>query len=71
MKNTYKSIEFAEGYNRPFADFKQEFENAKVFRDLHPKERLKELKKAHKKATNGNTITAVKKSRKTKSREDS
>ncbi|QQV90642.1 hypothetical protein M1M24_gp21 [Polaribacter phage Freya_1] len=48
MKKTYKGIEFAEGYNRPFADFKQTFENVKVFRDMKPKIRAKELKVAHK-----------------------
>ena len=48
MSKVYKSIEFAKGYNRPFANFKQEFENAKVFRDMKPKLRAKELKVAHK-----------------------
>ena len=69
MRNSYKSIEFAEGYNRPFADFKQEFENVKVFRDMRPKERLKELKVAHKIATHGNTSSTVRKSKKANTRQ--
>ncbi|WP_435415868.1 hypothetical protein [Polaribacter aestuariivivens] len=67
----YKGIEFAKGYNRPFADFKQEFKDVKVFRDMYPDTREKELKKAWKLATNGNINTTVKKSRKTNSRKDS
>lgn len=47
----YKGIEFAEGYNRPFADFQKTFETSHVFKAIHPKERLKELKKAWKIAT--------------------
>lgn len=69
--SSYKNIEFAKGYNSSFADFKKEFSKAKVFRDMTPKVREKELNKAWKKATNGNIVTTVKKSRKTNSRKDS
>tara|TARA_R110002051_G_scaffold318245_1_gene400373 strand:+ start:10831 stop:11043 length:213 start_codon:yes stop_codon:yes gene_type:complete len=67
----YKNIEFAKGYDRPFADFIKEFSKAKVFRDMKPEVREKELKIAWKKATNGNIKPTVRKSKKTKSREDS
>jgi hypothetical protein len=86
MSNSYKGIEFAKGYNRPFADFQKEFERCQVFRNMHPKERLKALKEAHKIAiqkepktkqeiddieVNGDTNPTVPKSSKTNSRKDS
>lgn len=71
MKKSYKTIEFAEGLNMPFADFKEKFKTVKVFRDMHPDIREKELKKAHKIATNGNVASTVRKSKKVKSRKNS
>ncbi|TDO68739.1 hypothetical protein EV143_1201 [Flavobacterium chryseum] len=50
----YKGIEFAEGYNKPFADFKKEFASTHIFKNIPSAEREAELKKAHKIATNGN-----------------
>lgn len=72
-------IEFAKGYNRPFADFKKEFENTKVFRDMVPEKREKELLSVHKelcsefykKKANGNANRTVRKSKKTDSSKDS
>lgn len=52
---SYKGITFAEGYNKPFADFKEEFGSTHVFNDIHPDKRDQELKKAHKIATDGNS----------------
>ena len=62
MKN-YKSITFAKGYNKSFAEFKEEFSSTHVFKNMHPTERAKELKKAYKIATDGNTSTTTKKSK--------
>lgn len=62
MKRTYKGITFAEGYNKSFADFKEEFSSTHVFKSLHPKEREQELKKAYKIATDGNTSRTIKES---------
>ena len=85
MKKSYKNIEFAEGLNIPFADFKERFRLVKLFRDMQPKTRETELLKAHKIACSlqyievkeakeitkdGDIITATRKSRKTKSRKD-
>lgn len=50
----YGNIEFADGYNEPFATFKEKFENAQVFKDVSPEDREAELLKAHKIATDGN-----------------
>lgn len=58
---TYRGIEFAEGYNKPFAEFKDEFGSNHIFNEFPPEEREKELKKAHKIATDGNTIGPAKK----------
>jgi hypothetical protein len=69
--SSYKTIEFAKGYNRSFADFIKEFGKVKVFRDMQPKVREKELKKAWKIATNGNIKPAATKIKKTNSRKDS
>ena len=44
----YKGIEFAEGYNKPFADFKTEFEQTHVFRNIPHLERDQALIEAHK-----------------------
>ena len=51
MANKYKGIVFAENYSRTFEQFKTEFENTWVFKELPEKERLAELKKAFKIAT--------------------
>ena len=47
-RNIYKGITFEVGYNRTFEQFKLEFENTHVFQNIPEKERLSELKKAHK-----------------------
>lgn len=67
---SYKGIQFAKGYNRSFADFKNEFSSTHVFKKIPPKERELALKEAYKIATkgnkpkktssNGNTIRAAK-----------
>jgi len=59
MRGEYKGIVFAEGYNKPFADFKKEFASTHVFKDIPSDEREAELKKAHKIATNGNISTTT------------
>lgn len=43
----YLGIEFAKGYNRSFAEFKDEFGSMHVFNDFHEKEIEQELKKAY------------------------
>ena len=50
-RNKYKAITFEENYSRTFEQFKAEFENTWVFREIPEKERLAELKKAFKIAT--------------------
>jgi hypothetical protein len=47
----YKGITFEENYSRTFEQFKAEFENTWVFKEIEEKERLVELKKAFKIAT--------------------
>lgn len=51
MGAEYRGIEFAEGYNKPFADFKAEFGSTHVFKNIPSAQREAELKKAHKIAT--------------------
>lgn len=51
--NNYKGIEFAKGYNRPFADFKHEFEHTHIFKNIPSAKREKALKEAYKIATTG------------------
>lgn len=51
MPNQYKAITFAENYSGTFEQFKAEFENTWVFKELPERERLVELKKAFKIAT--------------------
>lgn len=48
MRNTYKNITFAEGYNGTFEEFQKAFEDVEAFRLLLPKDKLIEMKKAHK-----------------------
>lgn len=69
MRN-YKGISFAEGYNKPFADFKSEFENTHVFKRVPHKEREKALKEAYKIATNGNIKGTSRKSKEPEQSED-
>lgn len=47
----YKGITFEDNYSRTFDQFKTEFENTWVFKEIPEKERLSELKKAFKIAT--------------------
>ena len=67
---TYKGIEFREGYDLPFADFKKEFENTHIFKSIPHKDVDAELKKAYKIATNGNIPKSTKSSAKTKPETD-
>lgn len=60
--STYKGIEFAEGYNKSFAEFKEEFEQTHIFKNIPHLEREKALKEAYKIATNGNTVSTTPKS---------
>lgn len=63
----YKGITFAKGYNRSFADFKDEFGSTHVFKRLKPQDKERELKIAFKIANpNGNLTTAVRESKPTK-----
>jgi hypothetical protein len=55
-RNQYKGITFEENYSRTFDQFKKEFENTHVFKKIPEKERLAELKKAFKIATNTQLI---------------
>jgi hypothetical protein len=52
--NTYKGIEFAKGYNKSFAEFKEEFGSTHVFNNIHPYQREKELTKAYEIAVSNN-----------------
>ncbi len=47
IPKTYLGIEFTEGYNKPFAEFKKEFETLYIFKNFNPKDRANELKKAY------------------------
>lgn len=58
----FEGIEFAKGYNKPFAEFKEEFGSTHVFKKYLPKEREQKLKEAHKIATSGNISTTAGKS---------
>ena len=62
--DNYKGITFAKGYNKSFAEFKDEFASTHIFKDIHPKEREAELKKAYKIATDGNVKGTTSKSEK-------
>lgn len=61
---SYKGITFAKGYNKSFAEFKEEFASTHVFKEIHPKDREAELKNAYKIATNGNIKGTTPKSEK-------
>ena len=56
--NVWKGITFAEGYNKPFAEFKVEFEQMQDFKNIPSAERLNALKEAHKTAIKGNGNTS-------------
>ena len=64
MASKYGPIEFAEGYNKSFADFKKEFGNVWVFKNMLPKKREAEMKKAFKIATDGKLPRSTEKSKK-------
>jgi len=70
MKNTYKGIVFADGYNKPFAEFKTEMEHNHVFRKIPSAEREKALKEAHKIATHGNSTGTTDKIKEATAKED-
>ncbi|MCC9016925.1 hypothetical protein [Flavobacterium lipolyticum] len=61
----YRGIIFAEGYNKPFAEFKEEFASTHIFKEIPSAEREAELIKAHKIATNGNISATVRKGKET------
>lgn len=64
----YKGIEFAEGYNKSFANFKKEFSSTHVFKDIPEPQKELELEKAYLIAyTHGNIVTTPKQRKKTKS----
>lgn len=75
--NYKNKIEFAKGWKGSFADFKKEFQNVWVFKELDEKTREKEMKKTHKQLTaetkkleadqkkNGNTTSTAKQSKDT------
>ena len=64
--DNYKGITFAKGYNKSFAEFKDEFASTHIFKSIHPKQREAELRKAFKIATknNGNVKTTTAESEK-------
>ena len=68
--NKFEGIEFAKGYNKPFAEFKAEFGSTHVFKKYLPKEREQKLKEAYKIATNGNISTTAGKGEKANSSTD-
>lgn len=47
MRSTYKGITFAEGYDRSFADFKEELGKTHIFMAIPENKRNAELKKVH------------------------
>jgi hypothetical protein len=66
MSKEYKGIIFAKGYNKPFAEFKNEFASNHIFKKIPSAQREAELKKAHKIAisdNNGNISGPTKESK--------
>lgn len=59
----YKGIIFAKGYNKSFADFKNEFASTHVFKEIPSDQREAELKKAYKIAINVNLKASTKDSK--------
>lgn len=51
VRNKYKGITFEDNYSRTFEEFKKEFAGSHIFKTIPEKERLIELKKAFKIAT--------------------
>lgn len=45
--NSYNGITLAKGYNKSFADFKEEFSSIHIFKNMHPEKREKELEKTY------------------------
>ena len=64
---SYKGITFSKGYNKSFAEFKDEFASTHIFKNIQPKKREAALKEAYKIATkdNGNTKGTAPKSQNT------
>lgn len=56
----YKGITFAEGITMSFADFKEQYSDLEIFKNIPEENRESELKKAYKIATHGNTKTSAK-----------
>lgn len=56
----YKGITFAEGITMSFADFKEQYSNLEIFKNIPEENRESELKKAYKIATYGNIKTSTK-----------
>ncbi len=54
MPKVYGKIEFANDYNRSFAEFKEDFADNWVFLDIPEDKRQAEFKKAYKIATSNN-----------------
>lgn len=54
----YKGITFAEGIAMPFADFKEQYSDLEIFKNIPEQLRDSELKKAHHIATKNGNIKA-------------
>jgi len=69
MAKVYGKIEFANDYNRSFAEFKEDFADNWVFLAIPIEKRQEELKKAYKIATsnNGQFPNSIKESEETDS----
>ena len=59
----FKGIEFGEGINVSFPEFKEVYGSNHVFNNIHPDQREQELKKAYKIATDGNSSRSTKESK--------
>lgn len=66
----YRGITFAKGYNRSFAEFKEEFASTHVFKNIPKSKREAELKKAWKIATKDELSRSKSKGGKSKSAKD-
>ncbi|WP_177764015.1 hypothetical protein [Flavobacterium sp. I3-2] len=64
----YKGITFAEGITMSFADFKEQYSDLEIFKNIPEENRESELKKAYKIATHGNIKTSVKPSEETRNK---
>lgn len=63
----YKGITFAEGITMSFADFKEQYSDLEIFKNIPEENRESELKKAYKIATHGNIKTSAKSSQEDRS----